>query len=117
MILHNMEEQISQHDVDKVATAAAIAKEAVEVARNLAAKTDQANIKFAESLAVTSQSVLALDLKFGFLQSTLNEIKDIVLNKYVTIEAFKPVRSLVYGMVSLMLASIVGGIMTLIIIK
>lgn len=47
----------------------------------------------------------------------LKEIKDRLDTKFVTVEAFTPVRNVVYGLVSLILVAIVGALLAVVIQK
>jgi hypothetical protein len=48
------------------------------------------------------------------MQIALDEIKLKLDNKYVTVEAFQPVKSLVYGMVGTILVAVVGALVALV---
>jgi hypothetical protein len=50
-----------------------------------------------------------------YIKEDLRDIKERLDNKYVTVEAFDPIRRLVYGVVALMLTAIVVAVMALII--
>ena len=56
-----------------------------------------------------------IEVKLEFILKELDEIKAKLENNYVSQEAFIPVRNLVYGMVGLILTSVVGALITLII--
>jgi hypothetical protein len=56
-----------------------------------------------------------IEVKLEFILKELDEIKSKLENNYVSQEAFLPVRNLVYGMVSLILVSVVGALITLIV--
>lgn len=49
------------------------------------------------------------------IKSDVNEIKQNMAHNYVTVEAFEPVKRLVYGLVALILIGVVGALMALVI--
>ena len=55
-----------------------------------------------------------IEVKLEFILKELDEIKAQLEKKYVSQEEFKPVKSLVYGMVGLILTAVVGALLTLI---
>lgn len=55
-----------------------------------------------------------VEVKLEFIIKELDEIKAKLEHNYVSQEAFKPVRNLVYGMVGLILTSVVGALIALI---
>lgn len=57
----------------------------------------------------------ATDVKFEFIIKELEEIKAKLENKYVTAEEFKPVKSIVYSMVAIILTSVVGALIALVV--
>jgi hypothetical protein len=62
-----------------------------------------------------NMAVMASDLQY--IKKETEEIKSLLASKYVTVEAFEPIRKLVYGMVSLILVAVVGAILTIVIRK
>ena len=58
-----------------------------------------------------------IEVKLEFILKELDEIKAKLENNYVTEEAFRPVRNIVYGMVALILTSVAGSLIALIISK
>lgn len=48
------------------------------------------------------------------MQLALEEIKSKLDNKYVTVEAFQPVKALVFGMVTIILVAVVGALVALV---
>lgn len=59
----------------------------------------------------TENALVAQTLKS--IQEDIREINQKLDNKYVTKEEFATVKSIAYGLVSLILISVVGGVMTL----
>jgi len=58
-----------------------------------------------------------VEVKLEFIIKELDEIKEKLEKKYVTAEEFKPVKIVVYGMVALILTTVMGALIGLIIIK
>lgn len=56
-----------------------------------------------------------VEVKLEFIIKELDEIKTKLEHNYVTQEAFKPVRNLVYGMVTLILTAVVGALVALVV--
>lgn len=50
-----------------------------------------------------------------YIKANVDDIKDKMENNYVTQEEFKPIRNIVYGMVTLILTGVVGALLALII--
>jgi hypothetical protein len=48
------------------------------------------------------------------MQEALEEIKEKLDSKYVTVEAFAPVKTLVFGLVGLILVAVVGALVALV---
>jgi hypothetical protein len=78
-------------DDETKSVASALAKEAVKVAQDLATSTAATNTKMTEAINATSQSVALLGERLGFVQTTLDEVKTLLANKYVTTDCFAPV--------------------------
>lgn len=51
----------------------------------------------------------------AYIKANIDDIKDKMENNYVTQEEFKPIRNIVYGMVTLILTGVVGALLALII--
>jgi hypothetical protein len=51
----------------------------------------------------------------AYIKANVDDIKDKMENNYVTQEEFKPIRNIVYGMVTLILTGVVGALLALII--
>lgn len=92
----------------KIVRAAEIAALAVSDAAKIALKT----IAEAASMA---QSVVNVDM--GYIKRDVNEIKEMLNNKYITKEAFGPVKNIAYGLVSAVMLAVIGALMTLVLIK
>lgn len=58
-----------------------------------------------------------VDVKLDYIQSDIQEIKESLKNNYVKHDEFTPVRNLVYGMVSIILMSVLGALVALVINK
>jgi len=56
-----------------------------------------------------------LQKDIAYIKASLDELKKDLEHKYVTKEAFEPVRKLVFGMVSIVLLSFIGAIVALVI--
>jgi len=63
----------------------------------------------------TKIAVMASNVEY--IKSDVDEIKKKLQGDYVTKTEFKPVRDLVYGMVSLMLLSVFGALLALVLKK
>lgn len=90
------------------AAASTVAATAAQAAAVLAATAAQT----ATTLAETTR----LDLQY--IKDALKELKTDLKEmegRFVSVEAFTPVRNLVYGIVGLLLAGVVGGLLTLLI--
>lgn len=58
-----------------------------------------------------------IEVKLEFIIKELDEIKLKLEKNYVTAEEFKPVKTIVYGMVSLILMAVLGSIVGLVVLK
>jgi hypothetical protein len=64
----------------------------------------------------TDKVVLAeIKKDIEYIKSDVTDIKHKMESDYVTQEEFKPIRNIVYGMVSLVLTGVVGALITLVI--
>lgn len=61
----------------------------------------------------TKLEVLQIDI--GYIKTALDKIENIINEKYVTRIEFEPIRNLVYGVVSLILMTVIGAILMVII--
>jgi hypothetical protein len=87
------------------AAAAEVVATAAAAASTVAATAATAATAMVESTRVDLQ----------YIKEDLRDIKDRLDNKYVTVDAFEPIRMIVFGLVALMLTGVVGGVLTLII--
>lgn len=64
----------------------------------------------------TTDKVVLAEIKkdIEYIKSDVTEIKDKMNKDYVTQEEFKPIRNIVYGMVTMTLTAVVGALLTLI---
>lgn len=53
----------------------------------------------------------------SYIKTEIKEIKTLIENKYVTSAEFQPIKNVVYGMVGLILVTVVGGLLTLVLRK
>ena len=96
----------SHHDESTVAAAAAA---------HLASTTAMAASQLATSTAQAASLLAELTrMDIAHIKADVTEIKTRLDNKVVTYESFEPIRKLVYGLVGLMLASVVLGILGLV---
>lgn len=66
----------------------------------------------------TDETIIAvMGGKVDRIQTDVAEIKNSMQHNYVTIEAFEPVRKIVYGLVTLILIGVVGALLALVIKK
>ena len=99
-------EQDRDADLKRVARAAAT--EVVAMAAAAASQVSDTAAGAARVLAETTR----LDLQY--IKDDLKEIKTRLEDKYVTAETFEPVKRLVYGLVTLLLTGVVGGLLALV---
>lgn len=59
----------------------------------------------------------SIDVSIGYIQRDISQINQKLDHNYVTKEEFAPVKTLVYGMVGLILTAVVGALITLVIRK
>lgn len=69
----------------------------------------------AAAAARTLAETMRVDLQY--IKEDLKEIKMRLDNKFVSVEAFDPIRRLVYGLVALTLTSVVLGLLMLVVQK
>lgn len=103
-----------ERDADLKRIARVVAAEVLATAGAAATQLTSTAAQAATALAETTK----LDLVY--IKEALKEIKaDLKLldSQFVSVEAFIPVRNLVYGIVGLLLAGVVGGLLTLLIRK
>ena len=92
-------------DIKSAASEAAIVvAEAASNAANVVARA-----------AASATAIVNTDI--AYIKNDIAEIKLKLDNKYVTIEAFEPVRKLVYGLVAIVLVGVVSAIIGLVLVK
>lgn len=91
-----------------------IAEEASEAA-NVIAKAAELAINTLANAASAAQAVVNIDLTY--IKKEMTEIKVILESKYVTKEAFSPVKIITYGMTGIALVGVVGAIVSMVIIR
>lgn len=77
-----------------------VAAEAVKVAQGVAAQAVETATKVAEIASETSKSMVVFAKDIEYIKLDVKDIKDKLDNKYVTVEAFAPVRNIVYGLMA-----------------
>ncbi len=105
-----MEEERRQAELNRVATAAA--QEAAAAVVRLASEAAHQVTATAANAANVLAEATKVDL--GYIKADLREIKDQLNNKFVTIEAFAPVRNLVYGLTTLLLTGVILGLLAIV---
>jgi len=98
-----------RRDDDLRKVAALAAAEVVKTASEAAAALARESLSEAKS----QSSLMKADL--DYIKSDLLEIKTRLDTKYVTNEAFDPIKRLVYGLVTLILTAVVVGVLALLI--
>jgi hypothetical protein len=78
-------------------------------------KVNSRSLTVATAAAATAAALVAVDIKY--IKDEISEIKAKLDTAYVTQTEFKPVRTIVYGMVGTILVAVMGGLLTLVIIK
>jgi hypothetical protein len=61
-----------------------------------------------------SVNIAVLQTDMSYIRQTLDEMRSDLNGKYVTKEQFDPVQKIVFGIVSLLLISVVGAILSLV---
>ena len=93
-------------------------KIAAIVAADLASSTAAAASSLAASTAVAAQSLAdATRVDLDYIKRDLQDIKDRLDSKFVSLDVFDPIRRLVYGLVALVMMSVVGALLTLVLRK
>jgi hypothetical protein len=100
-----------ERDADLKRIARVVAAEILATAG--AAATEVASV--AAQTARTLSETTKLDL--DYIKKDITEIKALLKDNFITVEAFVPVRNLVYGLVALILSGVFVGLLTLIIRK
>jgi len=84
------------------------------VVRVAAAAADQVTLNAVHAAQALSE---ATKIDLGYIKAELADIKVRLDSKFVTIECFEPIKSIVYGQVALILIAVVGGVLAMIIRK
>lgn len=66
-------------------------------------------------MALMAQDVRYMREAMTDIKKDVSDLKQELENKYVTAEAFKPVQNLVYGLVGVVLISVVGAIIAMVV--
>lgn len=66
---------------------------------------------------MTEREPTGLEVKIDYIIDRLKDIEQKLEMKYVSQDEFKPVKAIAFGMVALILTSVVGALLTLILIK
>lgn len=91
------------------------AAQAAEVAKDVAQRAAAVAEEVVKKASETAEKVLLFSQTMSYIQADIKDIKEKLDNKYVTVESFSTVRNIVYGMVSLILVSFAGALITLVI--
>lgn len=91
-----------------------ISDAAAEAIKVVAEAAQKAVITLA-SAASTAQALVNLDI--GYIKTDIGVIKKLLEEKYVTKEAFNPVKIITYGMTGIALIGVVGAVVSLVIIR
>lgn len=104
-------------EMNKDSAAQEATKVAAEVAAEASRTAREVAQRAAETAAKVAESVLVFGNDLGYIKNDIKEIKDLLSTKYITVEAFDPVKKIVYGLVGITLMSIAGSILAMIITK
>lgn len=91
-----------------------IADDAAEAVKVVAEAAQKAVVTLA-SAASTAQALVNLDI--GYIKTDIGVIKKLLEDKYVTKEAFNPVKIITYGMTGIALVGVVGAVVSMVIIR
>jgi phage/plasmid primase-like uncharacterized protein len=98
-----------------------VASDVVAQASKVAASTADRAAKVAEQVAKTASetasAVALIGLDIGYIKRDVVEIKEKLEKNYVTKDEFAPIKSIVYGMVSVILLTVLGAIVALVIVR
>lgn len=100
-------------------------KERRENNYNIVSATAEAAKVVADAAAIAIRTVaqaaevakLAVSNDLQYIKQDISEIKAMLDSKYITKDQFAPVKMVTYGLVSVVLLSVVGGLMTVVLIK
>jgi Trk K+ transport system NAD-binding subunit len=103
------DELMTDTDTERVARiAATAAAEVVAKASEAAMLVSATAAQAAHTLAATTQNDVSN------IKEHIREIKALLDKKYVTYDVFNPVKQVVYGLVALILTSVIAGLLTLV---
>lgn len=97
---------------DELQRVARLAAQAAAEQVNAAAMT--AHQVTASAAAAAKGVAEATQVDVRHMQVALEEIKSKLDSKYVTVEAFAPVKTLVYGLVGIILTAVIGALVALV---
>lgn len=92
-----------------------IISDAASDAIKVVAKAAQEAVITLASAASTAQALVNLDI--SYIKTDIGVIKNLLEEKYVTKEAFNPVKIITYGMTGIALIGVVGAVVSLVIIR
>ncbi len=98
-------------------TAAQVASDAVLVASQVAARAEATANKVAEAATKTADSVLLFSKDITYIKDEITEIKNKLDSKYVTVDMFWPVKTIVYSGAGIVLIAVAGAIVALVVNK
>lgn len=64
-----------------------------------------------------TQNIDVIATKIEYIADDVKEIKEKLNKDFVTVDQFSPIQKLVYGMVSLVLMSVFGALVSLVLMK
>jgi hypothetical protein len=100
----------SQKDIhQEMLRQAEVANQAAQVAKDVACEAKEVAKKVVEEARANAEKVLLFSQTMEYIQKDISEIKTKLDNKYVSKEEFATVKSIVYGLVSLILIAVVGA--------
>ena len=91
----------------------------LEIDAQIAAKvvSDAAVVALKTIADATANAQTSLMVDISYIKKDISEIKTLLENKYVTKEAFGPVKSIAFGMVALVLVAVVGSLLTMVLTR
>jgi hypothetical protein len=92
-----------------------VAATAARAAAELVGAATIAAAQVTTSAASAAQALQKSDLEY--IKHDIEEIKRRLDSKFVSVEAFEPIRKLVHGLVGLILVGVVGALLALVIIQ
>lgn len=92
-----------------------VADESRSIAREVAQRAEATAIELAKSTAETTKAMLILSADLKYIKQDIAEIKSALDGKYITVEAFWPVKTIVYAGAGIALVGVAGAIVALVI--